>query len=342
MEFLRKIFHEQLVAEVDDENGKVTIESSSFSPSEILEKIDPTSYEEIFIEWTARRKAEMIEKADKLLNLHDNLARFKTLKEAYRRGAIIPFVGAGMSMPTGYPSWTGFLWQLRKETRVTEEELAQLLDSGQYEQAAQVLADGMPAGSFDEALENTFGHDEVLAGPIQLVPYVFNTCAITTNFDDVLKRCYEQANQEFSDTLLGSDAVELPRRLGSNSKVLVKLHGKATSGRGRVLTFSEYQTHYGTTPSLTLVIEAICSKTLLFMGCSLGVDRTIHAMAAHLETKGREATSRHYALVALKEGDDRLARRDALAAANIFPIWYRDDDDHDECIEAFLHKLVEN
>ena len=317
------------------------IENFTFSPGTILKQLDSTGYEEAFIEWTDRRKALAISKANDILKLHDNQARFKTLKEAFKRKAIIPFVGAGMSMSSGYPGWTSFLWQLRKETRVTEAQLAGLLDGGQYEQAAQILADGMPAGSFDEALENIFGQEGDLAGPVQLLPHMFDTCAITTNFDDVLKRCYEQSIKAFSDTLLGSEAKELPRRLGDNSKVLVKLHGKASSGRGRVLTFSEYQLNYGAEPCLIPVIEAICSKTLLFMGCSLGVDRTIQAMAAHLKSKGHAVATRHYAFVALKEDEDRLARRDALAAANIFPIWYPADDDHDECIEALLHKLAE-
>lgn len=342
MEFLKKIFDEQLVAEIAD-NGVVIIESSALTPSTILKEFNIDGYNFAFTTWAKNRKDGLLRKADEILALHDNQGRFRNLRVAYRNGAIIPFVGAGMSMSSGYPGWTNFLWQLRKETRVTEEQLARLLDNGQYEQAAQVLADDMPTGSFDEALENIFGHaEEELAGPIQLLPHVFDTAAITTNFDDVLKRCYDQAEKPFSETLLGINARELPRRLGVNSKILIKLHGKATSGQERILTFSEYQFHYGAERSLLSAIEAIFSKTLLFMGCSLGTDRTILAMKEYVASKGHDAITRHYAFVALKEDEDRLARRDALAAANIFPIWYSDDDDHDECIEALLHKLAES
>ena len=56
-----------------------------------------------------------------------------------------------MSIPSGYPGWTEFLWQLRNETRISEDDLDKLLSKGQYEEAAQALADDMPAGSFDEA-----------------------------------------------------------------------------------------------------------------------------------------------------------------------------------------------
>lgn len=65
------------------------------------------------------------------------------------------------------------------------------------------------------------------------------------------------------------------------------------------------------------------------------------AMRELVATKGHDRAVRHYAFLSLKKADDRLARRDELAHANIFPIWYPDEEDHDECIEALLLKLAE-
>ena len=246
-----------------------------------------------------------------------------------------------MSIPSGYPGWTKFLWQLRNETRVSEDDLNNLLSQGKYEEAAQKLADNMPAGSFDEAIENAFGHKEDLVGPIQRLPEIFDTSVITTNFDDVIKRCYEASKSSFTETLMGVDAKELPRYLGQGDKVLVKLHGKANSNHNRVLTYLEYKRHYGNPPCLQNTIEAISTKTLLFLGCSLVVDRTIQTLTQQLEENGHEIVTRHYAFISIGEDDDRLARRDDLVKANIFPIWYPADEDHDKCIEALLQKLIE-
>ena len=340
MDFLKGKFDEELFAEIED-NGDVNIAGYPFKPDLILKEMDSTSYDEAFIEWLDQRKEDRLARADKILGLYDNQSRFNRLKDAYKRGAVIPFIGAGMSIPSGYPSWTKFLWQLRNETRVSEDDLDNLLSHGQYEEAAQALADDMPAGSFDEAIENAFGHDEDLSGTIQLLPHIFNTSVITTNFDNVIKRCYESANLPFSETSLGADAHELPQYLGQGSHVLVKLHGKANSGRSRVLTYTEYQRHYGEGNSLLSVIEAISTKTLLFVGCSLVVDRTIQTLIQHCETKGHDAVTRHYAFISIGKDDDRLARRDDLVQANIYPIWYPADEDHDECIEALFQKLIE-
>lgn len=342
MEFLREKFHKELSANIDEDTGKVIIASVSFNPDNILKDLDPITYDETFQEWLEQRKESLLNKANEILDLYDNKGRFNRLKESYKKGAIIPFIGAGMSMPSGYPSWTTFLWKLLKETRVTDVQLKDLLNQGLYEEAAQLFADNMPANSFDEAIENTFEHDYELDGSILFLPHVFNTSIITTNFDNVLKRCYDNNSQSFSEILLGKDADQLPKLLGEGKKVLVKLHGNANSQKGRVLTFSEYQKNYGDEPVLKDVIEAICTKSLLFIGCSLSVDRTIKSMKDITSSKGHNKIPRHYCFLSLNESDDRLARRDQLAEANIFPIFYPATDDHNECIEALLQKLLDN
>lgn len=341
MDFLKAKFNEELAAEIDPKDGKVKVAGYSCTPDELLKEMDPLSYEMAFADWLDQRKERYLAKADEILELHDNRLRFNRLRESYRRGAVIPFIGAGMSVPSGYPGWTKFLQKLRNETRVSEENLRTLLSEWKYEEAAQTLADDMPAGSFDEAIENAFGDDKYLEGPIQLLPYIFDTSVITTNFDDVVKRCYEATDSYFLETLLGTDACELPRFLGQGNKVLVKLHGKANSGRHRVLTYSEYEKHYGNPPCIQNVIEAISTKTLLFLGCSLGVDRTIQTLTQLVENRGHDIIPRHYAFLSISEDEDRLERRDYLVKANIFPIWYHADEGHDECIEALLYKLFE-
>lgn len=341
MDFLKAKFNEELAAEIDPKDGKVKVAGYSCTPDVLLKEMDPLSYEMAFADWLDQRKERYLAKADEILELHDNRLRFNRLRESYRRGAVIPFIGAGMSIPSGYLGWTEFLRQLRNETRVSEKDLNDLLSKGKHEDAAQLLADDMPAGSFDEAIESTFSENGKLDGPIQLFPYIFDTSVVTTNFDNVIKNCYDAAGLPFSETLLGAEARELPRYLGQGSKVLVKLHGKVNSGCSRVLTYSEYQRHYGEKPCLRGVIEAICTKTLLFVGCRLKDDRTIQTLTQLVKDKGHDVTSRHYAFLSIRGDEDRLDRRDNLVKANIYPIWYPADEDHDECIEALLYKLAE-
>ena len=334
MDYLIPQFHEYL-----NEEGDVEVAGYSFRRDKILIGLEEKGYQEAFIDWLQQRQEENLNRADEILAIYDNERRFQRLKEIFARGAIIPFVGAGMSMPSDYPGWTKFLYQVLDETKVSKADFDEVIAKGQYEEAAQMLSDALPAGCFLEYVENAFGANQEICGVVQRLPLIFKQAVVTTNFDSVLNLCYENANFNFEEELLGPVAEELPRALGENKRVLVKLHGKANSSRNRILTKDEYDKHYQDEQALESVIEAISNRTLLFLGCSLNVDRTVQCLARIVARRGHEHVPRHYAFLKLNEGEDRLARRDQLAAANIYPIWYTDD--HDESIEALLEKLTE-
>lgn len=335
MEFWRPKYHDYLNAE-----GDVEIVGSTFLRSRILKDLEPETYQLSFQDWIEQRREELIESAKNLLNGFGLQDRFGKLKEVYARGAVVPFVGAGLSVSSGYPGWTAFLKQHIRETAIAPDEFDQILRAGQYENAAQRLSDAL-GPAFNEAVENSFGRSRDISGCVQLLPYIFDSCVITTNFDDVAKRCYEAAGKSFSEEISGENARELPRKLAEGKRILLKLHGTSTSPRGRILTAVEYQKHYGDGEELRRAIEAICSKTLLFVGCSLTVDRTLSAMNAFVQANGHDNIARHYAFLPVPGSDaEKIARRDALIECNVYPIWYPADM-HDESIEALLLALME-
>ena len=343
MKHLRPIFADALAQEQNlfVEKGRVHIRNKHWAPDEILEGLlDTDAYDDLFLDWVQERKEELIESAKTILDDNGLQDRFGKLKEVYARGAVVPFVGAGLSVSSGYPGWTAFLKQHIRETAIDPEEFDQILCAGQYEEAAQRLADALGA-AFNEAVENAFGRSREISGCVQLLPHVFDSCVITTNFDGVTKRCYEAAGKPFSEELSGEYSRDLPRKLAEGKRILLKLHGTSTTPRGRILTAAEYQKHYGDGNELQKAIEAICSKTLLFVGCSLTVDRTLTAMKAFVNANGHDNIARHYAfLPAPLNSAEKIARRDSLIECNVYPIWYPAGA-HDESIEALLLALME-
>lgn len=343
MKHLKPIFADALAQEQNlyVDKGRVHIRNKHWAPDEILEGLlDPDAYNDLFLDWVQERKEELIESAKTILDEYSLQDRFGKLKEVYARGAVVPFVGAGLSVSSGYPGWTAFLKQHIRETAINPEEFDQILLAGQYEEAAQKLADAL-GPAFNEAVENAFGRSRDISGCVQLLPHVFDSCVITTNFDDVTKRCYEAAGKPFSEELSGEHSRELPRKLAEGKRILLKLHGTSTSPRGRILTAAEYKKHYGDGEELQKAIEAICSKTLLFVGCSLTVDRTLTAMKAFVQANGHDNIARHYAFLPVPGNDaEKNARRDALIECNVYPIWYPAGA-HDESIEALLLALME-
>ena len=337
MEFLKKIFDEELNSE-----GVVEIYNSKYLRDAILKKMEDDTYNLAFKDWVEIRKEALLLQADEILDTYNCKSRFDVLKTTYKANKIIPFVGAGMSMPSGYLGWTSFLKQLREDSNIEEEILLKLLADGEYEKAAQVLYEGPEPTSFNEILENKYNAHNDICGAVQYLPFIFKNTVVTTNFDSVLKRCYDNEGESFTDVLLGADADELSRLITSNEKILLKLHGKATSGKNRILTQSEYDEHYSDGDILKKAIETISSNSLLFLGSSLSFDRTIKTMIDIVKEKGAASVPRHYAFLGLYDSEERVSRTKELAKANIFPIWYdAKNSNHDDNIESLLLKLID-
>lgn len=335
MEYFRARFVEEL-----NEGGLIQVASSQWLPSEVFETMAKGDYEATFVEFVAQRKAEAIDRARACLSEFSCLDRFNRLHVQVSNASVVPFIGAGLSVPSGFPGWRDFLLRLTGEYPTTGVSVQTQLNEGNFEDAAQILLDRMGPIVFAEALQNTFGsRHRPLRGPVSLLPYLFGRGCITTNFDYVLDRVFEDSERVFADTFAGAKLMEAPRRLADRPHCLLRLHGEADSDEGRVLTKAEYEAQYEHGQYTELLKVLIGNASLLFLGCSLSVDRTVLALR-DAKSSGGIQTPRHYAFLPMYQDTDREARRDELAEADIHPIWYPADD-HDQAIEDLLIALME-
>jgi hypothetical protein len=107
-----------------------------------------------------------------------------------------------------------------------------------------------------------------------------------------------------------------------------------------VLTDHEYTACYGDGGNYREIFKLlIANASLLFLGCSLSIDRTVHALR-EIKQAALVETPRHFAFLPLNVGTDREPRRSELGRADIHPIWYPPED-HDQAIEDLLISLME-
>jgi hypothetical protein len=338
MKYLDILFQEYLNATYGGKDGQIYIEGYGFYCSEILAS-DKEAYKQAFEDWKNNRIHELIEKAENMLQKFNINSRFDALKRQYKNKKLNLFLGAGISIPSGYKSWPDMLFYLQSHTdRISEEEMHKLIQEGKYEEAAQLLYDKLGATRFNELLENEYNLDkEEIKSSVNFLPLAFQEShIITTNFDNIIKNVYENNRLKFDEIILGFEEEEIVKLLNSENRLLIKLHGRANNPQKRILTQEEYDKFYSE-HNLKKSLENIMHSSLLFIGCSLNTDRTIKSMMEI--TKENPSLARHYAFLQLNEQDNKEEIEKHLAKANIFPIWY--DDDHDESIEAFLLLLTE-
>jgi hypothetical protein len=337
MEFWRPKYHEYLNSE-----GDVDIIGSTFQRSRILKELEPETYQLSFEDWVEERKSNLRDVASQVLAAHDNARRFEALKKACSSRNVVPFLGAGLSMSSGYPGWTKFLWDLQGESHVKADDLESLLNVGDYEGAAQLLHDDLGPALFNKQLQECFDRNSIATGAINLFPLVFpDANVITTNFDKLLEYAFSGQSQGFDQVVLGSNLGEALRILNAGGRYLLKLHGSCETVANRVLLRDEYAQAYGDAGVVgRFFTRFLFGKSLLFVGCSLLTDRTLRTMEQVVASEGAHTVPQHYAFLELKDGVDRVERKKALAKANIFPIWYPEGE-HDESIEALLLALME-
>jgi NAD-dependent SIR2 family protein deacetylase len=347
MDFLRQKFEEQITASVDEEKNLITIGdegfTSNFTPARILKEVEETTYRAAFTDWKSRYFTSQLSKAEEILNKHDNRRRFLRLEEILQKsGSVIPFIGAGMSCESGFESWTGYLWNLQRYSEVTSEELQALLDDGQYDAAAEVLLNSLGENLFDERLQTTYSIFEhsIIRGAVNYLPLIFSKSLITTNFDDVLERVYQEAENPFSEVLLGRLGISFNRHVSEGKLCLLKIHGKYSEPASRVLTKTEYDDSYENNHKLKDTLKlAFKSNTFLFLGCSLNQDRTMQLMKSFVD-EDKNNIPTHFAFLPEPSLDEKRRERERfLAERKIFPIWYQDGE-HEESIEALFIKIL--
>jgi SIR2-like domain len=263
---------------------------------------------------------------------------------------VLPFVGAGLSIPFGFKGWQQFLLTQAKFAAI-EKKIKTRTKRGEYEEAAQDLLEALKPRRFEDALLSEYGRfklDKVktLRGTaVNLLPRLAIGPVITTNFDQVLEKAFDESSARFQRVVYGADAEDALQDVYSSKRCLLKLHGDVEQRAGRVLTLSEYQQAYGdpdpsridfAKPLPNLLRHLLVSWPVLFLGCSLKYDRVTGFLKQFAKMKPDQA---HYAVLAYP-GEGAVAEEERyFSELGIRPIWYpKGEHAFVEMIVRFLSK----
>lgn len=278
-----------------------------------------------------------------------NLTLFEELKRSCRRGFVIPFVGAGMSKSAGCPEWKEYLLNLCGETRLEPDAMRVRLEvNSDYEGVMNDLVVALGENQFNLNFARDFKTPENTTGAVTLLPALFDKCAITTNFDRVLEKVYENASKAFVEKVTGrGNANAFFRAIPAGERYLLKLHGSLDNAAERVLNKEEYDKAYGNDgnvhfdfPLPKLLRRLFSSYSFLFLGCSLSADRTVQAFMRVAQEEGQDILPHHYALLPCPaDAEKKYSFSQRLADAHISPLWYPEGDH--EYVEQVLELLLD-
>ena len=278
----------------------------------------------------------------------DNAEYLNELIAAIKKGAVVPFVGAGMSVPLGMKSWSSFLTDLGIKARVGAQ-IKKMIATGSFEEAAEKVSQTLGKRSFLDELDKEFGMQKLngknIGGALALLPKLFNGPVITTNFDHALEAIYQREGHPFDPIVWGSKIGVSIKSFQDNIHILLKMHGDVLDGTDRVLTLGEYIKHYGSAdpadfdrdkPLPQVLNHTFQRVFLLFLGTSLSKDRTMRVLKHAVDTYEQLV---HYAIVPRPESKNKfLERRRELSNHGIRPIWYPEG--QHAWVESILQYLI--
>jgi hypothetical protein len=290
------------------------------------------------------------------LNRSNALTLYHLERQGRTGPGLVPFLGAGISTAFKFKNWRDLLLHAAPPgvlARVTEQ-----LDGNDYEGAAEILLQELGPDGFQNMVAASAGDSHLESfdfrkGMVSLLPLLASGPVLTTNFDRVLERAFIANEMPFESIISGPRPDLIVDALHGNRRVLIKLHGDWQDRVGRTFAGSDYDANYGETQSnqvstkqkreLLTGVDALLfsSRSMLFIGASLGSDRTVELLKkVHEDYAG----IRHFAIMSVPKDKEKFeAKEKDLRACGVLPLWYQaeTDADHAAAVEKLVDSIVE-
>lgn len=235
--------------------------------------------------------------------------------EAGLAGELVLFVGAGMSMLLGLPSWGGLASRALEHLRVngalnySEKEQLSRLDAKKQLSIARLIADEHQITLDLSALLKTDVKDE---GIYEFINAIGCVC-VTTNYDELLCPKFigvdEKEDQKKSKmTERVTERIKfLPKYLDEPGTV-IHLHGSVSNPSSMIVTTKDYLEHYDFSMVQLFLGDLFSKKTVLFLGYGLEEAEVLE----HILRRGAAGGTkdrRRFALQGFFRSDDPLYKK---------------------------------
>jgi len=234
-----------------------------------------------------------------------------------KSGKTALFVGSGLSVEAGLPTWKGLLLELIEEvkklpydtTKIVEDYVKLINDPSKYLILAQDLKYNLLSG-FPDIMERRFNDATLRPAPIHIsllkIPFSY---VITTNYDRLLEKAYVRLTGEIPATLTQSNSRDIAYKIWNKEFFILKAHGDITVRKDElIMTESDYRDILFKNPGFQSALQVMfSSKSILFIGTSF-TDPDFLLLMRYLHTAYHGGGPQHYILINKDEILDVEAR----------------------------------
>ena len=261
-----------------------------------------------------------------------------TLEDAVRERKCILFVGSGLSVAAGYPSWGDLVLFLVEEARKMPHArvngLDEIIAEKDYGMLAEFARSALAPSQFATLLKQKLGARAKPTKVHELIASTDYRGLITTNYDRLIETTVTLTRQ-WQPAIFTPETMEALAMALSNPEFFIfKLHGDVGSIDNIVLTDRDYDRLILRSPHVRSFLQAVVlTYTLLFVGYSLrDPDFQLSLRELSLIFEGKTPT--HFAM--LPDPPD-FTIASLLQRLNIQAIPYSGKDNHREVEDVLAH-----
>lgn len=271
------------------------------------------------------------------------------LFQNFKTGDGIYFVGAGLSLAAGYPSWSGLLSMLVDKAETLPgadpskiaEYRSLMKDPARFLMIAEEVKVDlrleylrfMEQMFTDTSKKPTVAHELIVSTNAHMI--------ITINYDDLLERAFVKVRADLPNKLTYAQSREAANNFWSERFFILKAHGDVKQDvTGLILSQKDYRrTLYRESGYRSLLQSIFTSKSIVFVGVSMS-DPEFIQLLDYLHDSYHGGGPVHYLLMEESKATMIPARR-FLDDFNIETIPYKNaSGNHEEVIEFLraVHK----
>jgi NAD-dependent SIR2 family protein deacetylase len=318
-------------------------------PSKAFYAGDKEAYDQAFRQYRERRRLEVLNERYLCEQFTDdhwfqrNVQRFDQLVDRLQDGDVVPFIGAGISKAGGFPTWKEHLRGQGRTAGIDPAHTEELLANGEYETVIAEIEASRGRDVFTQEIRDVFSRTGKITDATLVIAELFTDTVITTNYDRLIEQAFDTGAKNAFQVINGMNALKDP---AADRVSIIKLHGDVRMPGNCIVSKNQYDQAYGngeidiTLPIPKLLEYYYKNSSLLFLGCSLNNDRSVHVFRAIKQKVGDIVIPQHFAIEQVPETEQELVNRNAfLLSLGITGILF--EKGQFECVEGML-KLARN
>jgi len=270
-----------------------------------------------------------------------------SIQKAIEKNSFGIYVGAGLSVGAGLPSWKQFLDELidildKKSIAPNRIDEMRALSNfpSKYLMLAEEIRDIIP-NDLEKLIRDRF--EDKTKTPTEshnTLVKVKSKFLITTNYDTLIEKALVKNFANFFPTVYTyKDASSINYSLWNNDHFVLKAHGDAKTPKEIILTERDYRKIIYNQMGYQSILHAIFStNSILFVGVSLN-DPELSLLLGYIHNIFHGGSPTHYALIA----NDAITKTEIDRWRKDFNIEIIEYDPHDDHIEIrlLLEKIIE-